>query len=95
MDASNGKAANKGKNFYAVLQAKRKQTKQKKMGAVPEQQISPKQPMSQNESKKDIQTFINASELKRSADRAQILNDQILQKVLTLERQQMRNTERA
>ena len=46
MDASNGKAANKGKNFYADLQAKRKQTKQKKMGAVPEQQISPKQPMS-------------------------------------------------
>ena len=46
MDASNGKAANKGKNFYADLQAKRKQAKQKKMGAVQEQQISPKQPMS-------------------------------------------------
>ena len=69
--------------------------KQKKMGAVPEQQISPKQPMTWDESKKDIQTYINASEQKRSADRVQILNDQILQKVLTLERQQMGNTDRA
>ena len=41
IDASNRKVKG-GKNFYADLQAKRKQTKQKKMGDKAEQQESKK-----------------------------------------------------